>query len=212
MSLTCENLSFAYSAKVEPVLSDVSIDFAPGQLTSVTGPSGSGKSTLLYVLSMLLRPTAGTVTWNGSPLTELPDGECSRWRAAHVGFVFQDALLDPARSVLDNVCEPAIFAGMNRGEARRRATELLERFGVGHRLDHRPGEISGGQAQRVGLCRALLTRPALVFGDEPTGNLDRGSAAVVWEALQDLAQQGATVVVATHDEDLADRADCRVRL
>lgn len=212
MTLACADLTLAYSAKAAPVLRDVSIDFAPGRVTSLTGPSGSGKSTLLYVLSMLLRPTSGTVTWEGARLTDLPDGECSWWRAAHVGFVFQDAMLDPARSVLDNVCEPAVFAGMARGEARARARALLERFGVGHRVGHRPGEISGGQAQRVGLCRALLTRPALVFGDEPTGNLDRDSAAVVWDALHDLAAQGATVVVATHDEDLAERADHRVRL
>jgi lipoprotein-releasing system ATP-binding protein len=142
----------------------------------------------------------------------LTDAGRSAWRASTTGFVFQDAMLDPARTVLDNACEPAVFAGIPRGEARRRARHLLERFGLGDRAGHLPGEVSGGQAQRVGLCRALLTEPELVLGDEPTGNLDRTSADVVWQALTDLADRGATVVVATHDEALAQRADRRVVL
>ncbi|WP_448058949.1 ABC transporter ATP-binding protein [Cellulomonas hominis] len=210
--LVCEDLSFAYRRRMAPVLDGITMRFAAGALTAVTGPSGSGKSTLMYVLSLLLRPTGGRVLWDGTDLAALPDDACSRWRAGTTGFVFQDAMLDPARTVMDNICEPAVFTGLPRREARTRADALLERFGIADRAHHRPGEISGGQAQRVGLCRALLNEPALVFGDEPTGNLDDASARVVWEALAELASSGATVVVATHDERLARRADHRVTL
>nr|WP_232229595.1 ATP-binding cassette domain-containing protein [Cellulomonas bogoriensis] len=193
-------------------MQDVDVEFPAGAITALTGPSGSGKSTLLYVLALLLRPTSGHVEWDGRAVEGLDDGARSRLRAARAGFVFQDAMLDPGRTVLDNVCEGALFAGMPRREAERRAVELLERIGVSHRIDHRPGEISGGQAQRVALCRALLTDPDVVFADEPTGNLDHASAEVVWQALTHRARAGATVVVATHDEALAERSDHRVVL
>src|SRR5699024_7300881 len=119
---------------------------------------------------------------------------------------------DASRSVLDNVCEAAVFAGMARKSARRSGTELLSEFGVQHRIDHRPGEISGGQAQRVALCRALITNPMVIFADEPTGNLDDASAEVVWQALLARARNGACVVIATHDRELAGRAHAHVEL
>lgn len=206
------DLTFAYRRGATPVLADVTVDFPSGALTTITGPSGTGKSTLLYVVALLLRPGGGQVLWDGQRVDALPDGERSRLRASRTGFVFQDAMLDPARTVLDNVCESALFAGLTLHDARARARALLDRLGVAHRAEHRPGEISGGQAQRVALCRALVTGPDVVFGDEPTGNLDDESAAVVWQVLRDRAQEGATVVVATHDERLAATADHRVRL
>ncbi len=210
--LAVEHLTFAYRKRSEPIIEDLSAGFPAGSVTTVTGPSGSGKSTLLYILALMLRIREGRVVWDGRSVAQLADDQRSRIRASKVGFVFQDAMLDPARSILDNVCEAALFAGMPMSAARSHARELLERFGVEHRSAHRPGEISGGQAQRVALCRALLTSPSVVFGDEPTGNLDARSAAVVWDALVAHARSGATVIVATHDEALAEQADHRLVL
>ncbi len=186
--------------------------FPPGRISALTGPSGAGKSTLLYLLALLQRPTSGLVLWDGVPAQSLGDTERSRIRATRVGFVFQDALLDPARTVLDNVCEAALYGGMPRLAAVERARELMARFGVAHREEHRPGEISGGQAQRVALCRALLTNPEVVFADEPTGNLDQQSAGVVWGALRAHADSGATVIVSTHDPALVAASDHVVQL
>jgi lipoprotein-releasing system ATP-binding protein len=124
-----------------------------------------------------------------------------------MGFVFQDAVLDPARTVIDNVCEAGLYAGLTRTQARLRAVALLERFEVGLQWDRRPGEVSGGQAQRVALCRALLNQPRVILADEPTGNLDQVSAGLVLNALQESAREGSVVVVASHDPDVVARAD-----
>lgn len=210
--LEVRDLDFAYAARAAPVLASVSASFAEGAITAVTGPSGAGKSTLLYLLGLLLRPSLGAVLVDGRAVSPLPDAERSVIRSRTVGFVFQDALLDRSRSALDNVLEPAVFAGVRRAAVEPRARELLERMGVAHRARHRPGQMSGGQAQRVALCRALLLRPRIVLGDEPTGNLDRENAEVVWAVLAAEAAAGATVVVATHDEVLVSRADHRVHL
>jgi ABC-type lipoprotein export system ATPase subunit len=211
-SVGSRGLTFAYRAGAAPVIEDLTVDVPTGAVTALTGPSGSGKSTLLYLLALMIRPTRGEVVWDGRPASGLPDAARSRLRAAQVGFVFQDALLDPTRSVLANVCDSGLFAGMPRSTATARARDLMGRFGVEHRADHRPGEISGGQAQRVAICRALLTDPRVVFADEPTGNLDDESAEVVWRALAGHAAQGATVIVATHHTDLAGRADREIHL
>ncbi|AEE44254.1 ABC transporter ATP-binding protein [Cellulomonas fimi] len=205
-----QRLGFTYG-KV-PVLADVDVALEPGAVTTLSGPSGSGKSTLLYLLALLLRPASGDVVWDGRPVGRAADGERARLRASLSGFVFQDAMLDPSRTVLDNVLEPALYAGLDRRAAGRRARDLLDELGVGHRADHRPGEVSGGQAQRVALCRALVTDPPVLFCDEPTGNLDRDATEVVWAALGACADRGATVVVATHDLDLVARAGARVVL
>lgn len=212
MTLVVHGLGLTYRRAAAPVIDDLSATFEPGTLTSVTGPSGSGKSTLLYMLGLLVRPTSGEIFWDGEPTRSMSDVGRSRVRAREIGFVFQDALLDATRSILDNVCDAGLFAGMDRSDQEARAQELLEAFGVDHRSTHRPGEISGGQAQRVALCRALLTRPRVVLGDEPTGNLDAESARVVWAALRAHADSGATVIVATHDERLAATADVRLVL
>lgn len=210
--LTARDLTFRYHADSDIILDHLTLNISDGAITALTGPSGAGKSTLLYLLALMLRQYEGDIEVNNQSTRFMSDAEVTRLRAQHMGFVFQDALLDPRRTVRDNVTDSGVFAGMPAKERRHRAHELLDQFGVGHRAHHRPGEISGGQAQRVALCRALLTRPTLIFGDEPTGNLDPESAQVVWGALKEAAAQGATVIVATHDPALAHDADERVVL
>lgn len=155
----------------------------------------------------MLTPTAGTVYWSGEPVTAWRDGDRSRLRAAHIGFVFQDAMLDPSRTALGNVAEAGAIAGMPAARVTHEALTLMQRFGVADRAHHRPGEVSGGQAQRIALCRALVKRPTVILADEPSGNLDPDSADIVWTALHAAAADGATVVVATHDRARAAAAD-----
>ena len=204
--IAVEEMTFGYRPG-EFIFEEATLGFSAGEITVVTGRSGSGKSTLLYLLGLLLSPTAGRVTLDGKDVSRLGDNDRSRLRAARMGFVFQDAMLDPARTVIDNVSEAGLYAGLTRPQARRRAFGLLERFEVGLRLGHRPGEVSGGQAQRVALCRALLNRPDVILADEPTGNLDRDTADLVLEALADTARQGAVVVIASHDPHVIAAAD-----
>lgn len=213
MSVTVEDLSFGYR-RAEPILVDLSVTFGSGSVTAVTGRSGRGKSTLLYVVGLLLSPWSGRVEIaEVEDASALGDGARSRVRAERVGFVFQDAALDPSRSVIDNVAEGGIYGGMSRREAEERGRVLLDRFDVGLRADHRPGEVSGGQAQRVALCRALVNDPEVVLADEPTGNLDPESAQVVIEALRHAAHEGgATVIVASHDPNVAAACDGVVEL
>lgn len=211
MSVSVHGLSYRYKPTMAPILSEVNHEFRSGQLTAITGPSGCGKSTLLYVLGLMLRPTSGAVRIDDEEVSALPDVQRSRIRGSRIGFVFQDAVLDPSRSVIANVLEGALFSPA--ASSSEDALELLAEFGVDRRATHKPGEISGGQAQRVALCRALIKRPRVVLADEPTGNLDRASGEVVWNALQDAATRlEATVIVATHNEALAARADEVLRL
>jgi putative ABC transport system ATP-binding protein/lipoprotein-releasing system ATP-binding protein len=211
--ITVQGLDFRYRPKSPYVIAGLSHEFREGTITLVTGPSGSGKSTLLYLLGLLLTPSNGLIRWSRKlNVSALSDRERSKLRALYVGFIFQDALLDPSRTILDNVREGGLYAGMDPCETTARARHLLNHFGIADRGDHRPGEISGGQAQRVALCRALLKRPPLILADEPSGNLDDASAAVVWDALGAAASEGRTVVVATHDDRRTALADSIVEL
>lgn len=205
--LAVRDLAFAYRRGGEELFGGLTHAFTPGAVTAVTGPSGRGKSTLLYVLGLMLRPRRGAVLLDGARLDDRSDVERSAVRAARLGFVFQDAVLDPARTVLDSVVEPALYAGRRADEARPRARALLDELGVAARADHRPGEISGGQAQRVAVARALLLDPLVILADEPTGNLDHDNATTVLEALGRAAAAGRTVVIATHDPFVLARAD-----
>lgn len=204
-------LRFGYR-ETEPVIADLSYRFLSGTVTALTGQSGSGKSTLLYLIGLLLTPNSGRLYLDGVEVSGMPDAARSALRAERMGFVFQDALLDPSRSVLDNVCEGAFYHPQAWRGVRRRAGDLLQRFGVHADPSRRPGQISGGQAQRVALCRALIADPQVVLADEPSGNLDQDSADLVWGALRELATDGATVIVATHDRHRAAGCDDELRV
>lgn len=212
MRLDVVDLGFRYSVHADPVIESLTYSFTPGTVTAVTGSSGRGKSTLLYLLGLMLTPSTGAVVVDGVDVSSQGDTARSALRGESISIVFQDALLDPARTTLANVLEGSVYCS-ERESMRERALELLDRFGVGHRAQHRPGEVSGGQAQRIALCRALLKRPAVVLADEPTGNLDAASADVVWNALLEIARvDGATVVVASHHPELLHSCDDRVDL
>lgn len=210
--LAAQGLTFAYSPHTAPVLHEWEASFAAESLTALTGPSGRGKSTLLYLLGLMLHPTGGEIAVDGDPVTRLTDAGRARLRAARFGFVFQDAALDATRSVIDNVTETALYRGADRRESRRDATELLERFGVDVPAGRKPGQVSGGQAQRIALCRALLSRPRILLADEPTGNLDPATSAVVVDALRAHAASGAAVIIVTHSPVVADACDTVIQL
>jgi lipoprotein-releasing system ATP-binding protein len=198
-TLAVDGLRFRYRRAEEELFGGLSYHFARARVTALTGPSGSGKSTLLYLLGLMLTPSAGRVTLDGQDASVLPDRVRAQMRARRIGFVFQDSELDPARTVLDSVIEPGLYAGLTPATLRPRALGLLDRFGLAHRAGHRPGQVSGGQAQRVAVCRALVNAPDIVLADEPTGNLDPGNAGLVLDALRAAADDGRTVVIATHD-------------
>lgn len=187
--LSVRDLRFRYSRNAEELFDGLSHDFTPGAVTALTGPSGRGKSTLLYILGLLLTPSSGAVFFDGRDCSSMPDAQRSRIRSERVGFVFQDSELDPARTVVDSVMEPGLYAGRRVRDLRPEAAALLEEFGLAHRADHRPGQISGGQAQRVAVVRALMGSPDVMLADEPTGNLDRGNAGLVLDALHQAAGQ-----------------------
>lgn len=199
-------LSFGYQAR-RPVLESWNGSVRAGEAVALVGPSGSGKSTLLCILGTLVRPWSGTLKIQGDDVARLGDRARSDIRAGSVGFVFQDALLDPHRSVLDNILEGSVYRGDDRRAAAARARSLLEQFDVGVEPGRHAVALSGGQSQRVALCRALLNDPVVLLADEPTGNLDRDNAAVVEGALFERARTGAAVIIATHDQGLAQRCD-----
>lgn len=206
MTLAVQELRFAYTRGAEELFEGLSHTFARGAVTALTGPSGRGKSTLLYVLGLMLTPTVGAVLLDGADVSALPDADRAGLRARRLGFVFQDSALDPTRTVLDAVIEPALYAGARLAPARERGRDLLADLGLGHRADHRPGEISGGQGQRVAVARALMGDPDVILADEPTGNLDRENAGTVLAALRASAAE-RTVVIATHDPFVMEQAD-----
>jgi putative ABC transport system ATP-binding protein len=185
------------------VVRGVDLDVRRGELAAIVGPSGSGKSTLLHVMGTLDRPTSGEVVVDGVNTAGLSDAELAGLRAHRVGFVFQSFHLMGGTTAVDNVAAGLLYSGVRRAERRRRARAVLRRLGLGQRLDHTPEQMSGGERQRVAIARALLARPAVVLADEPTGNLDTHSGADVLALLQELHDEGTTVVVITHDRDLA---------
>ncbi|MFH8608917.1 ABC transporter ATP-binding protein [Streptomyces sp. NPDC018029] len=192
-------------------LRGVSLTVRAGELLAIVGPSGSGKSTMLNVIGTLDKPTSGTVRVAGHDVSALGDARLSALRARHIGFVFQHFHLAAGRDAVDNVADGLLYAGVRSKERRARARTALERVRLGHRLDHRPSELSGGEKQRVAIARALVGDPSLLLADEPTGALDTASGQVVMELLRELNETGTTICVITHDEEIADSLPRRVR-
>jgi putative ABC transport system ATP-binding protein len=193
-------------------LAGVTLSVGAGELVAVVGPSGSGKSTMLNMLGTLDRPTSGWVVIDGYDISRLSDRRLSALRAHRIGFVFQQFHLAPGVAALDNVADGLLYAGVGRAERRRRAEAALERVGLGHRLDHEPHEMSGGEKQRVAIARAVAGDPVLLLADEPTGNLDSASGHGVVALLRDLHAAGTTVVVITHNRELAEGLDRQVHM
>ena len=200
------------SARV-PALKGVSFDIEAGTLVSVVGPSGSGKSTLLHLMGGLDNPTSGSVVIDGSNLAELDDQDLTIFRRRRLGFIFQFFNLLPTMKAWENVALPRLLDGEKLKDVQPRAVELLEKVGLGERVDHKPSQLSGGEMQRVAVARALVADPLLVLADEPTGNLDSASGQAVLDLLRSIVtEEGRTVVIVTHDAKAASLADKQVSL
>jgi len=209
-----DGLAKHYILGVETVkaLNGVDLEIDTGEFVAVMGPSGSGKSTFMNLIGCLDTPTVGSYWLNGSKVSNLSEDELARVRNQEIGFVFQTFNLLPRASALHNVELPLIYAGVGVKERRERAKEKLSLVGLGDRMDHRPPELSGGQRQRVAVARALVNEPALLLADEPTGNLDSGTSADIMKVLVDLNVQGQTIVLVTHEHDIAEYAKRQVHL
>ncbi len=195
-----------------PALADVSLRVMPGEFVAIVGPSGSGKSTMMNILGCLDRPTAGQYRLAGTPVEDRSDDELAQLRSRTIGFVFQSYNLLPRTSALDNVATPLLYQGVSRAKRSERAKAALERLGLGDRLTHEPTELSGGQQQRVAVARAIVTEPALILADEPTGNLDSHAGAEVMDLLHELNAAGRTIVLITHDPAIAQAAGRQIHL
>jgi putative ABC transport system ATP-binding protein len=193
-------------------LDNINVRIETGEYVSIMGPSGSGKSTLLNVLGLLDRPTAGTYVLDGRETTSLGDDELAHTRARTIGFIFQSFHLVPRLTAFENVELPLVLAGVAPAQRRPRVQQLLESLSLTNRAQHRPNELSGGQRQRVAIARAMVMQPGVLLADEPTGNLDHTSGAEVLAAIEDLNARGITLMVVTHDLEVAERARRHIRM
>jgi putative ABC transport system ATP-binding protein len=211
--LQLESVSKLYpGASPVVALAGVSFTIDRGELVAIVGPSGSGKSTLLHVVGTLDRPTTGIVRITGADVAKMTDRELASLRAGTIGFVFQQFFLSNHATALENVADGLVYAGVNRAERLAAAAEALRRVGLAKRADFLPSKMSGGERQRVAIARALVGRPALVLADEPTGNLDSATAASIYALLKELNAEGATIIVITHDRELAARLPRRIEV
>jgi putative ABC transport system ATP-binding protein len=212
MRLETVSKSYLHRGRTVAALDNASLEIAPGEFVAVVGPSGSGKSTLLLVLGGMLSPSAGKVFLNGDSLYELSPNRRAELRRKKIGFVFQTFNLVPYLTALENVQVPLLLVGLDEAEQQRRAAGLLERVGLGDRLDHKPPELSIGQQQRVALARVLANDPEIILADEPTGNLDPETGQQILDLLEEMNCEGRTIVMVTHDPRAAARAKRTLRL
>ena len=203
---------FKMGAQTVHVLKGIDLDIYKNQYVALMGPSGSGKSTLMNLLGCLDTPTSGSYVLNGSDASALDDNALAEIRNNEIGFVFQTFNLLPRSTALDNVALPLVYAGWGKEERIARAQEVLEQVGLGDRMDHKPNQLSGGQRQRVAVARALVNRPALNLADEPTGNLDSKTSVEIMKLFDAIQAAGNTVVLVTHEEDIAQHAKRVIRL
>lgn len=199
------------SAEVH-ALAGVSFDVQENEYIAIMGPSGSGKSTLMNLIGCLDTPTSGTYILNNQDVSQLEDAELAEVRNREIGFVFQTFNLLPRTDCLSNVELPLIYSGVRTAERRKRASHTLERVGLGDRLDHKPNELSGGQRQRVAIARALVNNPSILLADEPTGNLDTKTGEEIMMLFEELYRMGNTILLVTHEDDIADHARRTIRL
>ena len=194
------------------ILHGVDIDVRAGEFVAIMGPSGSGKTTCLEILGALSRPSEGSYSFEGQPVHHLDDDSLADLRARRMGFVFQTFNLMPRMSAVRNAALPLLYAGVGRREREERARDLLGRVGLGHRLGHRPAQLSGGERQRVAIARALANDPGVILADEPTGNLDEATSREILEVFCELHREGRTLVVVTHNDEVASCAERVIRL
>ncbi len=197
---------------VVKALRSVSVDIERNEYVAIMGASGSGKSTLLNLLGCLDTPTEGSYILNGNDVSKMEDNQLAEIRNSEIGFIFQTFNLLPRYNALENVTLPLIYAGKPKSARVKRATEVLDSVGLGDRMDHKPNELSGGQRQRVAVARALVNKPSIILADEPTGNLDSKTSKDIMDLLDDIHELGNTIIVVTHEEDIALRAKRIIRL
>ena len=203
---------FKLGSQTVHVLKGIDLDIFKNQYVALMGPSGSGKSTLMNLLGCLDTPTAGSYELNGNDVSVMGDNELAEIRNHEIGFVFQTFNLLPRSTALENVALPLVYAGLGKEEREARAAEVLTQVGLADRMDHRPNQLSGGQRQRVAVARALVNNPALILADEPTGNLDSKTSIEIMKLFDDIQAAGNTVVLVTHEEDIAQHAKRVIRL
>ena len=203
---------FKLGSETVHVLKGIDLDIERGDYIAIMGPSGSGKSTLMNILGCLDTPTSGTYILNGQDVSQMQDDELAEIRNKEIGFVFQTFNLLPRTTALENVALPMVYAGISKSERTQRAKEVLTDVGLADRMDHRPNQLSGGQRQRVAVGRALVNRPSIILADEPTGNLDSKTSEEIMQLMDEIHTNGNTVIVVTHEEDIAARAHRIIRL
>lgn len=212
ITLTDIGRKYVIGAETIHALKSVSLTINKGEFVALMGPSGSGKSTLMNILGCLDTPTKGTYILNGNQVSEMTDSELAEIRNKEIGFVFQTFNLLPRSSSLENVALPLVYAGIGRREREERAQKTLESVGLGNRVHHKPNELSGGQRQRVAAARALVNNPSIILADEPTGNLDTKTSVEIMGLLEEIHSKGNTIILVTHEEDIAQHAHRIVRM